>query len=93
MMLIYLLAQIPVQTMMNSQEEMIACSHYWVVPNASQDTWHAKVIALGNAFFVIIYINSNLPEPPGQGKSFCLILFFSSDFLFPRNKRDIQNST
>lgn len=76
MMLVCLLAQIPVQNMMNSQEMMITCPHYWVMPNVSQDTWLAKVIVLGNPFFVIIYIDSSLPEPMGQGESFYLILFF-----------------
>lgn len=72
----------PVQTMMNSQEKMLTCPHYWVMPNVSQDTWRAKVIVLGNPFFVIIYIDSSLPEPMGQGESFSLILFFPVTFSF-----------
>lgn len=84
MMLVCLLAQISIKTMMNSQEKMITCPHYWAMPNVSQDTWHAKVIVLGNPFFVIIYIDSSLPEPMGQGESFYLILFFPVTFSFQR---------
>lgn len=56
----------------------------WAMPNVSQDTWHAKVIVLGNPFFVIIYIDSSLPEPMGQGENFYLILFFPVTFSFQR---------
>ena len=66
----------------DSQEKMLTCPHYWVMPNVSQDTWRAKVIVLGNPFFVIIYIDSSLPEPMGQGESFSLILFFPVTFSF-----------
>lgn len=76
MMLVCLLAQISIKTMMNSQEKMITCPHYWAMPNVSGDTWHAKVIVLGNPFFVIIYIDISLPEPMGQGAELLSHLIF-----------------